>query len=594
MQKIKMSYSRFAVVITMLILWGIGISFLFWRMKYGVDTTDEAMYIAMAYSVLRGNIPLVDLWEAQQSGSILMVPLLWIYESLNGDLNGSVLFLRYCFAAFSIVCAVVVFLLLKRYIKKEYCILFVGIPVFFGLIPNFSYNTVVTNLFYVTSAVFLTMTWEKDERKLCKRSFLLGCLTALLIYTYQTLIVLAIVYLLCISVYWWKDKKTLKKIVLYYCIAGGLVALFVCILLLIKCSVDGVNFIDNIVSGVLGNPHSEARSLQIERYYPGKSFLQVAVIDVMLVYLGSKAGLALFLWSAMAILLKRINKFQSLTFAGMIFYVIVFILSRNNGRIGTGVFWLYVSIMLIVLACLYLKKENQFRTLLCLFIPAMSVWAIRVATSLNYNCLGQIDVLSVLILVLPLIFQNSLSEEKEFKKYIGMFGGVLLSATLILTLCVNLGKVVYGDKNIPELTFKMEDTIYEGMYTNEERKEFVMGIQKWLDKYDDTGKTLFVMDHLPAMYMMSNAVPYAASTWSHTYHYAWVGLPVDLSWMEKYYEIHGNVLPEVIYTVEYEGGDYEPEHEAYKKFLEDYFQIADYQAVYSEKEYKFTRYELQK
>ena len=129
------------------------------RAKYAVEYTDEVYYVTLAYSMLKGNVPLIDIWNSQQMGSTLILPLMWIYNMINGNLDGIMLFLRHSYLIFAVICSIIVYILLRKCVGKEYKLYFCLIPAF--TIPfsnmNFSYNTVSNNLLFVACAIFISM-----------------------------------------------------------------------------------------------------------------------------------------------------------------------------------------------------------------------------------------------------------------------------------------------------------------------------------------------------------------------------------------------------------------------------------------------------
>src|SRR5436190_14820321 len=72
----------------------IAAAFALYRCFFGIDFTDEAQYVAQGYSPLVGGIPFVSDMLLQQTVSLLLSPLLWLFIKVSGSTDGMVLFFR--------------------------------------------------------------------------------------------------------------------------------------------------------------------------------------------------------------------------------------------------------------------------------------------------------------------------------------------------------------------------------------------------------------------------------------------------------------------------------------------------------------------
>ena len=75
----------------------------FWKCKYGYATLDEAFYPTIGYRFLQGDAILYEEWSNTQLTGILMLPILKIYQIINGGMEGVYLYLRYTYTILKIV-----------------------------------------------------------------------------------------------------------------------------------------------------------------------------------------------------------------------------------------------------------------------------------------------------------------------------------------------------------------------------------------------------------------------------------------------------------------------------------------------------------
>lgn len=92
---------------------------LFWKCNYGYATLDEAFYSTIAYRFMQGDAILYEEWSNTQLAGFLLLPVLMLYQAINGGMDGIYLYIRYVYTIFKILIAVFLFLRLKRFGKRE-------------------------------------------------------------------------------------------------------------------------------------------------------------------------------------------------------------------------------------------------------------------------------------------------------------------------------------------------------------------------------------------------------------------------------------------------------------------------------------------
>jgi hypothetical protein len=128
-----------AIVVTIAAILILGL-----RLRYGVDLLDESYYAAGSLRFALGMRPLVDDLGAHQFASYLVSPLVRIWLSTHGNLDGVILFLRIVYFVTSIVGAAVAFAFLRKLVSWPTALLSAAVSL--GLVPLLifapSYNTI--------------------------------------------------------------------------------------------------------------------------------------------------------------------------------------------------------------------------------------------------------------------------------------------------------------------------------------------------------------------------------------------------------------------------------------------------------------------
>ena len=82
---------------------------LFWKCNYGYAILDEAFYPTIAYRFMQGDAILYEEWSNTQLTGFLLLPVLMLYQAINGGMDGIYLYIRYVYTIFKILIAVFLF-----------------------------------------------------------------------------------------------------------------------------------------------------------------------------------------------------------------------------------------------------------------------------------------------------------------------------------------------------------------------------------------------------------------------------------------------------------------------------------------------------
>lgn len=86
---------------------------------YGFGWTDEALYMATANSLYRGNRLFFDIFEPTQIYSVLVLPIYSFFVKFTGSTDGIYLFMRIATIIIQFATSLFVFFILSKKYRKE-------------------------------------------------------------------------------------------------------------------------------------------------------------------------------------------------------------------------------------------------------------------------------------------------------------------------------------------------------------------------------------------------------------------------------------------------------------------------------------------
>ena len=160
----------------------------YWRLWYGVDLTDESLYVVLPYRFVLGARPFVDETTVAQQAGLLVFPFVWLYHLVAGD-DGLVLFVRHLQFVLSLLVGAAVFVSLRPVLRSGAAALLLACTaVAFAPfdIHSLSYNTLGGGLFTAGCLLgYLSLEPETNAAWLV----VAGVCSGLAVFAYPSLIV---------------------------------------------------------------------------------------------------------------------------------------------------------------------------------------------------------------------------------------------------------------------------------------------------------------------------------------------------------------------------------------------------------------------
>lgn len=157
---------------------------------------DEQYAAAMSYRMLKGDFPLLDMWEPHQTSGFLSAFFMLPYLAVTGTTTGIILYLRICGLLCHTCVTVLLYQTLRRFLDKDYslllcCIFFLSLPKFM-LFPEFSNM----QLWFLMLCIIFLMQYYATGSPLCLTGA--GLFLSLEILTYPSTVFSFFACLFCI------------------------------------------------------------------------------------------------------------------------------------------------------------------------------------------------------------------------------------------------------------------------------------------------------------------------------------------------------------------------------------------------------------
>ncbi|RHP50100.1 hypothetical protein DWZ37_09780 [Clostridiaceae bacterium AF31-3BH] len=514
-QKIGLGMIVLGVVAVLLII----------RAHYGMDVTDETMYLSIAKRFAEGDMLFKDEWNTCQLFGLLMLPLYKGYVWIRGSSDGIILFSRELFVGVTLVVACFAFWILYQYIHNVAEALIIALCMFLyvrGNIITFSYYSMAQICFLL--AIFLWLNGELmgGHKKICY--MLSGISYALSVVSMPYLAVLFAGILFLGVLYYIKKDQRKNKII---CFISGVVLAAGIFLLLYGRWIPWKNLWDYLPFMFL-DPAMEHEGVLGELLAVGKY-----ITTVFLKYTWWLYALTLIA----CIFGKNRKKEIKIALLGEFFLQAVYLRTYFEGGILIGVFLLAVQL------CILERNFGRERWIKYFVVPGMLYGLLWIIGSNIGERVMNMGFLMADIWAIDVIW-NSCSEEIAFIKIVKRTSVLWLLGILSIIRFADL----YRDGELSAMTTKVETGSYQGIYTEENRAVAYKNTVDLLRNETDTTNKIVVVGRNPWIYLESPAKCSAYTAWN---------IQGEDLVAEKYYSVFPEKEPDVIVTVD-------PEVQTYK------------------------------
>jgi hypothetical protein len=498
------------------VLFSIGVcGFLWARLYFGVDLTDEAFYNALPLSFARGRHPYIDELIVVQSAGILLTPLVQLYLYFMKSEEGLVLFFRQGFFFLSLFTAYVGY----RFLRQAKLPLIPSL--FFSLliltfwpfsIPSLSYNT-LGMLFFVSGSLMVLQTPGGGCRGWLLPMAVLLLLLA--IFSYPTLLAP------CFFLLVWGLKnfrklslpKSVLLVLFFEVLTAGAAAAY---LIFFYAGLERLKTIYGFIRayGVHGTIQAKL-ALISEQFLANRQWIALA--------------LALLLIPPLTF---RKSKWFSVVMAGGL-GVALFRFPNSNLTLPS----FHLLILVVALSAFVfslVRKEWRVLALVAVLGGGISAWTSSNGLT-NFPIGGLIGIIAY-----GLLFEGFISFHQGFwSKTLTVF----FVGTLVTYQCRALTRSVYGDdSDLKHLTEVIPSGAYRGLKTTSEKKIFLEQLESDLQGVSAGQKTIAFFDFFAAGPLVSNLTLSMPIIWSNSLSQ----FPQDRQLLAAFYEENPERLPDVL------------------------------------------------
>lgn len=515
-----------------------------YRSFFGIEITDEALYVAEGHIVTQGARLFIDMWSLAPGFALMNAPFVWIYVFLTGSTSGIMLYFRITSLVIRLSIVVLVCLIMKPYMKTKITALWL-LP-FFAFLPysiiTMSYNTWSLTLFLL-ACISLTRAVLSDERKMLF-GILAGSFTALTILCYPPMIIIGIALIGLLFIY--ERFNHIGHHTLCGYIIGGLIMSLIVILLFSLRSSD----INEIFEGL---------KIMIS-YTPNHNLFKNIMNDLFnLIIIYAKNWVFLIFISYTFLYLPILNKKYKakIIIACIVFSIFYYtiniyssysqlIYSNSAGiTISNIIFRLFYPIPLILFPIIDQNKKSAFALLLFLYLPSLLYCSLGSIFALNGMNNRYYFLMQGTFLTIPFLFWaiSNLAQQKLNSK-LSFFCPFLVSFILTLGFLLNYYGYIYREEPIAKLDYKIDYGVYSGLKTTKAKGEGIVALEKILRSETSSFNNILFMDCVPMAYLMTDALHCAPSTWDiQQYSYGFT----DDTLLRKYFERTGCTPDKIIY-----------------------------------------------
>ncbi len=481
--------------ITVCFIWGICLFISLWRVRYGIELSDEAIYLASGVMYSKGALPFVDIWSHIATSVFTYGIWVKMWMCLSGGTEGIFFALRIMYILWKFIVIYIIYRMLLPYINSlNATISLMGVFLFTPFnVFQFSYNTIPYLLIFFVG-ILLSKKNERENRMIGIYCAISGILMAICVLA-STSVVFVCAAIAIILLF--EDKKAFGQYVL-----GGLC---VAVIIVLRLIIQGG--MGELCQGIY-NTITAGCYLQIERvsWESNAHILMVYATSLFKFILLSLIVQCIVLFVYKVTRLSHsgevVRKTEWFTIALYTLIVLFnYFLYANLADFLTMIVpatWFLPLFLLIVQRDDFVKK-----ILIYIYIPYI-VYYIGVSMTSWTGTSSREYILFPLLIVNYILLQYSIPCLFKKRKYVTSCIVGLCAIMTIISIVIFNFSVVYRDEKISQLNTRIEAGIYKGLYTTEENAEEIINLERYIKEITREQDEVLFLDQVPFAYLMSN------------------------------------------------------------------------------------------
>ncbi len=479
---------------------------LVYRITLHADTSDEIMNLSISYRIVLGDIPFYHVREVYQIGAIFMVPFVWLFVKLTGGTTGIILYSRVLYIIALVGCAILVYQMLKKYIRKDHAFFLSYIVVFFELFSMYYlwYDTMAVIFCLLGDlAIVKAVEIKKENKQKYLYLFAAGILHSCMAVVHVALIPMALgtavfLFILLSVHYGRKFTHVLKCVGAYVSFPLTVILLAVAVILITGSFEMVLAYVESMLA---------ARDINM-------SFLDVIIqvkdsFMVVNVYLVNLTKVLLIAYAACWFLP---HLFPILAFGIIVFPIYnQYLLPATSVR-GLPNYLAYIA-MWAPLLYLLIKKKEKIDT--CFFYIFWLPFPLSMMFIPYFSLMSMYGPIKAWMICLPAALVSLYYLLRLWKQMVSEDTVVVcncLFAIVTLTLLWSGYKYVYLNEPLIEAdNVRLTEGIFAGIKVNESM-EYMPEMEKMVQNYIDGCETILVSQELRSIYLMTDLKPFTRTT----------------------------------------------------------------------------------
>lgn len=531
---IQTKSNRTAVHIGLFILFIIISVFMGIRCFFGIEITDEAYYLAEGRTVFEGNLPYALNNSLIVGMTFVMMPFIFLFRLFSPDYEGFFLFMRLSFVCFKTCVLIVSFFLLKRKasLYAALCSILVMAAYHMYSIQNFSYNTISSLLIFLVGIILYILDGKPQNVLNGIGYFIAGCLSAVTVLTHPVHSVSVILFIILLFIFHCNKRDILSYVF------GGIIQTALLLLIVIFQSgffplIEGLKdlFLFGKPSFAVTGKRTFASTIYVIaasgwRFFAIFTFILFFSLFVITRHKKRRISVELF---------YEPNIIFSLCIAMIVSCCCIVRFCSTQSTIAFMGF--IVSIVIIILLLRFFKQK----ALWYISMPALLFCMVE-AFCAEGSPFPRFSHVIPGITSLFIIYDANIPDlQKNRKLYV-----FPIITTLILVFCQITGlRYVYRDAILPELTYKMNQGIFKGLYTTEQRGKATLEFEEYIRSITKENELIQFRDNVPVGYLFMRGKVCDVRTWDCMLYDNGQNNPKSLY---SYYERSGNIPDKIIYV----------------------------------------------
>ncbi len=536
MEQMKKSINK--LEIAYFIVLGVLAALMLLRCSTGYMMSDEAFYIATPYRFIQGDRLLYDEWFRTQLSALPLIPLLRGFLSLNGGLDGVILFMRYTYTIVKVVFSLFIYFALERFHKVGAMAASIVLMLFSGYgLMVLSYNT------FATGGLIIAILCLLQSGKSLKSDFLSvigGIFLALTIIGIPYYLVIYFVYAVAVLAYHIRVKSRGEE---------GLLNDFMSVRKFIGITAGAVASLIAFAIYLFGKVNlSQLRSalphiLQDDVAHPDRSLWKIIpgyLKRVMLRNDGNYATLCLMALTLLLLVVVVADRSQArkgvyLTISAVLGLALLATYALHNGAAN---YVMFAPNILSIFVFLLVEDERIQRLFYCIWIPGMMSTVLEYAASnTGFNGISAASSVATVGSIMMIAIAIDRCETKTSKVTLCGF-----LTCLVLAVATYKYLFVFEDFGIRGYDDKIEYGPAMGLkVTNDMQRHYDNIMNDTLPyRQDESNKyALYIGDK--CLWLSGSQRVGAFSTWTDE-------IAESQTRLRDYYDVHPDKMPDFVYV----------------------------------------------